>query len=58
MKTAFDTYLKIQGLKQHKPKKAILYWQALWNGACIDEHANVAILKARYGSNCTYKPVR
>lgn len=57
MKTAFDTYLKIQGLKERK-RKPVMFWRVWFGGVCVDEGNNVAILKARYaGQIVTIKPV-
>lgn len=47
MKTATDTWLKIQGLKQHK-KKPRLFWRVWFGNAAIDEGLYHGILKAKY----------
>jgi len=55
MKTAMD---RIVGLKQRRPRK-ILYWLALskYTGKMLDQHQNIAILRAKFGDSCTYKPI-
>ena len=44
--------------RQRHPKRPVKYWEARIQTGTIDLHENIAILKARYGSNVTYKAIR
>lgn len=47
MKKPIDTYLKIQGLKQHKHKPR-LFFRVWYGNTCVDEGANYALLASKY----------
>ena len=60
MKTSIDTWLKIQGLKQYKPRKPILYWAAYFGGVEVDANYSIAILRHKYRNepSVIFKAVR
>lgn len=60
MKTSMDTWRRIEGLKQTKPRKPILYWEAYFGNTCIDINNSIALLRHKYKGQpgVTFKGVR
>lgn len=63
MNTPMDTWRKIQGLKQPKTRKPVLYWEARYMGIVVDVNNSIPILRSKWrgewnGHKVTFHAIR
>jgi hypothetical protein len=59
-KTAMDTWLRIQGLKEPKKRKPIMYFTACFGNLELESNTSIALLKHKYKDQpgVTFKTIR